>query len=226
MRARTRPALSVVGEEDQVPRLATFRAAFPLVRIYTLEDRGTWQAWIPAGGMAGRVITFWHLRDLLDELSRLLGEPTQEDAEIVRLYQGGLSVRAAAARAGLSANRVRAVVLRAGVMRAGRPRRVIAPAVAAEVTKACTSGGMTVQQAAARFGMPAKAVSRILEQRLAFPGDDGSLLPPAAAAALAGTTTPRLSALARAGIIRSARRTAHGHRWYYKADIEALTGRA
>jgi hypothetical protein len=67
--ARTRPALSLVSgdDQDQVPRLHRFREAHPGIVIGPLES-GTWQAWFPAEGKAGRAVTRWSLRDLLDDL--------------------------------------------------------------------------------------------------------------------------------------------------------------
>ena len=76
---RVRPAVSLaVDEQEQVPRLRAFRAAHPQVVIGTLGERGAWQARIPEPD-GESVATRWHLRDLLDRLAELLGEPNSDD---------------------------------------------------------------------------------------------------------------------------------------------------
>jgi hypothetical protein len=76
-----RPPLSLaVDEQDQVPRLRAFRAAYPQVVIGTLGPRGAWQARIPKRD-GETVATRWHLRDLLDRLAELLGEPNTDDTD-------------------------------------------------------------------------------------------------------------------------------------------------
>jgi hypothetical protein len=61
------------GEDDQLARLAAFRAAHPQVLIGDLGF-GTRQARIPEP--AGEtVITRYTLRELLDRLGELFGEP-------------------------------------------------------------------------------------------------------------------------------------------------------
>jgi hypothetical protein len=65
-----RAALGLVPDEDQAPRLKRFRAAYPEVVILLL---GAWpKAWVD-----GQKIEHPTLRELLDELGELLGEPPQ-----------------------------------------------------------------------------------------------------------------------------------------------------
>ena len=73
MTPRTWPALSLAPSgQDQVIRLERFRAGFPHARIYPVT--GAWQAdIIEADGQT--VITRYTLRELLDKLAELLGEP-------------------------------------------------------------------------------------------------------------------------------------------------------
>jgi hypothetical protein len=71
-----RPALSVVagGEPDQMPRLRAFRQQYPELVIGTLGFGGAWQARIPERD-GETVLTRYLLKDLLDRLAELLGEP-------------------------------------------------------------------------------------------------------------------------------------------------------
>jgi hypothetical protein len=223
----TGPAFRVLSGRDreQLPRLRLFRAAHPRLVIEMIGDRGAWQARMPEEEDGETVLTRWHLVDLLDRLAELLGEPTQADAEIVRLYHGsGMSIRAVADKTGYSARQIRNVVLRARVMRS-RLRRVITDVLAADVIRACTSGGMTRQAAADALEVPVKTIDRILKQQLTPPDENGDLQRPGDAATLADATVAYLAALARVGKLRTVRRTAHGHRWYYRSDIEALARR-
>jgi hypothetical protein len=71
-----RPSL-VWGEPDQVQRLRAFRAAYPPVVIGTLGYGGAWQARIPEEN-GETVFTRYLLKDLLDRLAALLGEPPDE----------------------------------------------------------------------------------------------------------------------------------------------------
>ena len=105
------------GDREQLPRLRLFRAVYPQLVIEMIGDRGAWQARMPEEEDGETVLTRWHLVDLLDRLAELLGEPTQADAEIVRLYCSGTSIRAVADKTGYSARQVRNIVLRARVMR-------------------------------------------------------------------------------------------------------------
>jgi hypothetical protein len=74
-----RPALALaVDEQDQWPRLRRFRAAYPQLVVGTLGARGAWQARIPEPD-GETVATRWHLRDLLDRLAEILGEPIADD---------------------------------------------------------------------------------------------------------------------------------------------------
>jgi DNA-binding transcriptional LysR family regulator len=57
------------AEPDQVPRLLAFRAAHPEV---TVELDGFWNAKIAANGET--IVRRYELRDVLDELARLLGD--------------------------------------------------------------------------------------------------------------------------------------------------------
>jgi hypothetical protein len=60
------------SEEDQIPRLAAFRAAHPQVLIGD-GGFGTWQGLIPEEN--GETVTTRHtLRELLDKLGTLLGD--------------------------------------------------------------------------------------------------------------------------------------------------------
>lgn len=60
-------------EEDQVMRLAAFRAAYPDV-IVEAGEFGTWQARIPEEN--GETIIARHrLRELLDRLGEVTGQP-------------------------------------------------------------------------------------------------------------------------------------------------------
>lgn len=63
----------VPGEEDQLPRLAAFRAAHPEVAIGDLGFGGVRQARIPEVN-GETVITRHTLRELLDRLRTLLGD--------------------------------------------------------------------------------------------------------------------------------------------------------
>lgn len=71
-----RPALAVVhgADQDQVPRLTAFKAANPHVVVGTLSHGGPWQARIPEDG-GETVVTRYLLKDLLDRLAGLVGEP-------------------------------------------------------------------------------------------------------------------------------------------------------
>jgi len=70
-----RHRLAVVhGEPDQVPRLQAFRGAYPDIVIGTLGVDGPWQARVPEEN-GERVLTRYLLRDLLDRVADLLGEP-------------------------------------------------------------------------------------------------------------------------------------------------------
>jgi hypothetical protein len=64
----------VWGEPDQVPRLRAFRAAYPQLVIGILGYGGAWQARIPEED-GETVFTRYLLKDLLDRLATLLGEP-------------------------------------------------------------------------------------------------------------------------------------------------------
>jgi hypothetical protein len=67
------PLRLVPDEPDQVPRLAAYRAAYRFVVIQPGEFR-TWQALIAESN--GETIVVRHtLRELLDRLAALLGEP-------------------------------------------------------------------------------------------------------------------------------------------------------
>ncbi len=67
-----RVALSLVADEqDQVMRLARFRASYPQAQIYPVRP-GAWQAGI-TGPDGQTVITRYTLRELLDKLDELLG---------------------------------------------------------------------------------------------------------------------------------------------------------
>jgi hypothetical protein len=78
---RIRPALALaVDEQEQLPRLRRFQASHPQVVIGTLGARGAWQARIPEPD-GETVATRWHLRDLLDRLAELLGEPGADDTD-------------------------------------------------------------------------------------------------------------------------------------------------
>lgn len=74
----TRPPywlMLVPGEPDQAERLAAFRVAYPIVVIQPGQF-ATWEARIPE--LAGETIIVRHtLRELLDRLGELLGEPPQ-----------------------------------------------------------------------------------------------------------------------------------------------------
>ncbi|MGH3186078.1 MAG: hypothetical protein ACRDPY_21645 [Streptosporangiaceae bacterium] len=60
-----------LGEPDQVPRLAAFRAAHPGV-IVSEGEFGTWQAQIPEEN-GETFVCRYQLRQLLDRLGELLG---------------------------------------------------------------------------------------------------------------------------------------------------------
>jgi hypothetical protein len=63
----------VPGEPDQAPRLAAYRVAYPVVVIQPGQFK-TWEARIPE--TAGETVIVRHtLRELLDRLGDLLGEP-------------------------------------------------------------------------------------------------------------------------------------------------------
>jgi hypothetical protein len=80
MTPRTRPALSLLrSEPDQVPRLRAFREQHPRVVIGTLGPAGAWQARIPEEN-GETVVTRYLLKDLLDRLDELLGEPGRDGA--------------------------------------------------------------------------------------------------------------------------------------------------
>ena len=80
MTPRTRSALSLVPHEpDQVPRLRAFREQYPHVVIGTLGPAGAWQARIPEEN-GETVLTRYLLKDLLDRLGELLGEPGRDGA--------------------------------------------------------------------------------------------------------------------------------------------------
>lgn len=63
---------------DQVLRLRAFKEEHPDVVIGSLALGGVWQARIPGENDTETVITRYELRDLLDILTRLLGEPGSE----------------------------------------------------------------------------------------------------------------------------------------------------
>ncbi len=65
----------VQGEPDQVLRLRAFRAAYPQVTIGVVGYGGAWQARIPERN-GETVLTRYLLKELLDKLSELLGEPS------------------------------------------------------------------------------------------------------------------------------------------------------
>ena len=69
-----RPSLAVVhgADQDQMPRLAAFRAAYPHLMVGTFD--GVWQARIREEN-GETVMTRYLLRDLLDKLGELLGDP-------------------------------------------------------------------------------------------------------------------------------------------------------
>jgi hypothetical protein len=63
----------VPDEPDQAPRLAAYRVAYPVVVIQPGEFK-TWQALIPEAD--GETVIVRHtLRELLDRVGELLGEP-------------------------------------------------------------------------------------------------------------------------------------------------------
>jgi hypothetical protein len=63
----------VPREPDQAPRLAAYRAAYPVAAIQPGQF-GTWEARIPEHN--GETVIVRHtLRELLDRLGQLLGEP-------------------------------------------------------------------------------------------------------------------------------------------------------
>ena len=60
------------GEEDQLPRLASFRTAHPEVIIGDLGFGQVWQARIPEDETDGEsVVTRYTLRELLDQLAAI-----------------------------------------------------------------------------------------------------------------------------------------------------------
>jgi hypothetical protein len=63
-------------EADQVPRLQAFRAAHPDVVIGCGGFSREWQARMPAPNDGEEIVTRYTLRELLDRLAGLLGEPT------------------------------------------------------------------------------------------------------------------------------------------------------
>jgi hypothetical protein len=63
----------VPGEPDQAARLAAYRVTYPVV-VIAPGQFGTWEALIPEP--AGQTVIVRHtLRELLDRLGQLLGEP-------------------------------------------------------------------------------------------------------------------------------------------------------
>jgi hypothetical protein len=62
---------------DQVVRLHAFRERYPHVVIGTLGLGGAWQGRVPEEN-GEIVVTRYELRDLLDKLIDLLGEPGSE----------------------------------------------------------------------------------------------------------------------------------------------------
>jgi hypothetical protein len=62
------------ADPDQVRRLEEFRKLYPDVVIEPLRRGGVWQARIPEDS-GETVVTRYSLRELLDKLAELLGEP-------------------------------------------------------------------------------------------------------------------------------------------------------
>jgi hypothetical protein len=152
------------------------------------------------------------------------GEAAPGAAKVIGLYLNeGLSIAKVAGRTGISFAKARRILERAGVTRP-RPHRTVSGEMAEEIVTACTAGGLTLAQAAARTGRPVRTILNVLRRQLPPPeGDD--LVRPSEGAQIAGVSAGYLASLAIAGTIRCVRLTPRGHRWYYRADIEALAAR-
>jgi len=147
------------------------------------------------------------------------GRPTAPEAaaEIIRLYRDeGLSIRGVHAKTGIGEGPIARLVREAGV---SRPvgRYPIPPETTAAIAAACDSG-MTLEQAAARFGVGVTGVKTAVRTRGPAPG----MLTAAQAAALLGVPAPFMSALARTGLVRASRPWPRAQLRYVAADVAAL----
>lgn len=137
----------------------------------------------------------------------------------VRLYRDeGLSLRAAAAKAGTSYSAVQRALEEAGVPRrpAGGRRAADWAAVAAAVDT-----GLTMREAAGKFGIGCATVSRIMADR--NPVEEG-MVNADEAAVITGLPGGVLADAADRGLIRS-KRPGRCHRRYYLDEIRALAER-
>ena len=136
-------------------------------------------------------------------------------AEVIRLYQAGLSVIAVSAKAGVTKETVRRLVRGAGIMRT-RGLPPVPPGVRRAIAAAC-GAGMTAGQAAARYQVSRETVFRIL-------GVPGTARPPgmitaAQAGAAAGIDPKRMCYLACAGLIRTWRPRPGARQLYHPGDV-------
>ena len=146
-----------------------------------------------------------------------LAEPADPGtaAEVIRLYQAGLSVIAVSAKAGVTKETVRRLVRGAGIMRT-RGLPPVPPGVRRAIAAAC-GAGMTAGQAAARYQVSRETVFRIL-------GVPGTARPPgmitaAQAGAAAGIDPKRMCYLACAGLIRTWRPRPGARQLYHPGDV-------
>ena len=147
-------------------------------------------------------------------------------AEIIGLYRDQrLSLRAVSATTGVSLPRVRSTLGDAGipVRRPGQQSRISDRQYAA-IVAACTAGGMTKAQAAAAAGTSTVAVITALRKHGAVPRPGNGMLT-AAQAEAAGVPAREVMVLARYGLVRTVRGTAHGRRLYNAADVTAMAAR-
>jgi hypothetical protein len=137
-------------------------------------------------------------------------------AEIIRLYRDErLTLRAVAAKAGTSTYSVLKILDEAGIARRP-PGRPLAGDQAGIV--AAIAGGMARAQVAARFGIGEATVSRI---RAGLNPDSELTVSARKATRITGLSAEWLAGAGARGMIRSVR-VGHGHRWYYRDEIEAL----
>jgi len=131
---------------------------------------------------------------------------------IVTLYRDErLSVARTAEKTGVSVNRVRTVVERAGISRGHSTAGT--GDLRGAVIQACADG-MTQEEAAAACGVGRIRAGQLLQ-------GPGGLLPPSYAAAVAGITVAGLERLGVSGTVRRVRGD-NGRYRYFRDDMEAL----
>jgi len=143
--------------------------------------------------------------------------------EIIRLYQGGLSMAKVADKTSTGFIRVRRVIDLAGVARHRSSN--VSEDEAAAIVAACTGAGMTRTQAAAQFRRAPSTIDAVLHRAGVIDPGSADLLHASTAAQVAGVDVETLRLLACRGRITSVRPSGRGHHWYYRTDIEGIAAR-